>query len=220
MDKRLSLKSIVRREADPDYFHLYAAQGDLIVDPVVDTDTVCVANSIDLLAIIGRDLGIAPGSIRVEGSTMLLKRSEEHEAMLLEMKRERRGRSSTPTCDGFTTEDIAHCFGLTETDLEKTTSWMRLQGLESLSVSADRTSIRFSGDLLAVEGAFSTEFHRYRFEGRDYFASAYDLSVPRALAPVISGFRSLRIAAPPPVAKRKEAGVWKNKAGTFNGPAT
>ena len=151
MDKRLSLKSIVRREADPDYFHLYAAQGDLIVDPVVDTDTVCVANPIDLLAIIGRDLGIAPGSIRVEGSTMLLKRSEEHEAMLLEMKRERRGRSSTPTCDGFTTEDIAHCFGLTETDLEKTTSWMRLQGLESLSVSADRTSIRFSGDLLAVE---------------------------------------------------------------------
>lgn len=71
-------------------------------------------------------------------------------------------------------------FGLSERDIEKTTSWMRRQELKSLTVSADQTSIKFSGDLLAVEAAFSTEFHRYCLEGRDYLASAYDLSVPRA----------------------------------------
>ena len=211
MDKRLSLTSIARKFADPDSINLYAAQEDLIIDPVVDTDRVCVANSIDLVAILGYDLGIAPCSIRVEGAIMLLKRSDEHESVLLTMRREMRNRLSKLGSERFTTEDFATCFGLTEIDIEKTISWMRLQELKSLTVSPSRASIKFSGDLLAVEAAFKTEFQRYRFEGRDYFTSAYDLSVPRALAPVISGFRNLRIPVPPPAAKQKDTGLWKRQ---------
>jgi hypothetical protein len=211
MDKRLRLTSIVPRGADPGVFHAYAAQEDLIVDPVVDTDRVCVPNSRDLLAMLGQDLGIAPWSIRVEGAIMLLKRSDDHEAVLLSMRREMPNRSSKPGSDWFTAEDFTNCFGLNETDIEKTISWMRLQGLESLTVSPNRTSIKFSGDLLAVEAAFSTEFHRYRFEGRNYFASAYELSVPSALAPVISGFPNLRISVQPPAAKQRKQDFGKNK---------
>jgi hypothetical protein len=211
MDKRMRLTSIVRRLVDPGSFHLYGTQEDLIVDPVVGTDRVCVANSIDLVAILGYDLGIAPCSVRVEGAIMLLKRSDEHESVLLTMRREMRNRSSKLRSDRFTAEDFATCFGLTEIDIEKTISWMRLQELKSLTVSPDRTSIKFSGDLLAVEAAFSTEFHRYCFEGRDYLTSAYDLSVPRALAPVISCFRNLRIPMPPPASKQKETGLWKRQ---------
>jgi hypothetical protein len=142
---------------------------------------------------------------------LLLKRSDVHESVLLTMRREMRNRSSKLRSDRFTAEDFATCFGLTEIDIEKTISWMRLQGLKSLTVSPDRTSIAFSGDLLAVEAAFSTEFHRYRFEGRGHFTSAYDLSVPRALAPVISCFRNLRIPVSPSAAKQKETGVWKRQ---------
>ena len=211
VDKRLSLTSIVRKFADPDSFHLYAAQEDLIIDPVVDSDRVCVANSIDLVAILGRDLGIAPCSIRVEGATMLLKRSDEHESVLLTMRREMRNRPSRLGSERFTAQDFANCFGLTETDIEKTMSWMRLQKLKSLTVSPSRTSIKFSGDLLTVEAAFRTEFQRYRFGGKDYFTSAYDLSVPRALAPVISGVRNLRIPVPPPGAQQKRTEHWKRQ---------
>jgi hypothetical protein len=125
MDKRLRLTSIVRRLADTGSFHLYATQEDLIVDPVVDTDRVCVANSIDLVAILGYDLGIAPCLVRIEGAIMLLKRSDEHESVLHTMRRETRNRSSKLRSERFTAEDFATCFGLSERDIEKTTSWMR-----------------------------------------------------------------------------------------------
>lgn len=203
MDKRLSSKSIVRRLANRGSFQLPAGQQDLIVDPVVDSDRVCLGDSSDLVGVLGDDLGIAPCSASILGAKLLLKRSNEHESVLLTMRKEMRNRSSSLSSVRFTAEDFAASFGLNETDIGKIVSWMELQGLSSLAVSPNRTSIKFSGKLLAIEAAFSTEFHRYRFEGRDYFTSARDLWVPRALAPVISCFCNLRTLVTPPALKER-----------------
>lgn len=67
MNNRLSPTSIVSRNADAAYVHLRTALEDLVVDPVVHTDRVCVANSIDLSAVHGHYLRVAPWSLRPEG---------------------------------------------------------------------------------------------------------------------------------------------------------
>jgi hypothetical protein len=198
MNKRQSLQSMVCRQATPGFFRVQPPEEELILDPVVDSDRVQVADSIDPLARIGYDLGIPPWSMSIEGVTMILKRSDEHEIALHTLLGEMKDPTSPLYPSRFTGEDFAQLFGLTERDIDKVVSWMRLQGLESLKLSPARTSITFSGNLLAVEAAFRTEFHRYRFEGREYLANACELSVPAAFAPVISGFCHLSNLAPKP----------------------
>lgn len=90
MNNRLSPTSIVSRNADAAYVHLRTALEDLVVDPVVHSDRVCVANFIDLLAVHGHDLGVAPWSLRLEGGSMLLRRSADDEAALLTIRRKLR----------------------------------------------------------------------------------------------------------------------------------
>jgi hypothetical protein len=198
MNKRQSLQSVERRQADRGYFRVQTAEENLIVDPVVDSQRVYVRGSVDPLATIGYDLGIPRWSMRIERATMILKRSDEHEAALHALLGEMQNRSSPLHPRLSRSDDFARLFGLTESDIDKIISWMRLRGLESIEASPARTSIAFSGNLLVIEAAFRTEFHRYRFEGREYLANAYALSAPAAFATVISRFCGLsRVGATP-----------------------
>jgi len=164
---------------------------ELIRDPIMDSVRVNVIDSIDPLATVGHDLGAASGWRRVEGVTILLKRSDDHEVALHTLLGELRNPSSSCYCRRLAREDIAALFGLAEKDLEKIVSWLRSHFLDSIRVSPGRTAVNFAGTLRNIETAFRTQFRRYRVEGREYLANAYECSVPAAFSIVVSGLSNL-----------------------------
>jgi Pro-kumamolisin, activation domain len=192
---------IVRSEPDSGCFRLYAAREDLIVDLVSNSDRVCIGGSLDPLPPLGRDLGIPPWQLRIEDAVMNLQRSEDHRAALDVLLREMGHPAAPVSLDWFSAEQLTEVFGLTRSDTEKIASWMQSQDLESIKVSPARTSITFSGNLLAIESAFRTEFHLYRFRDHEYLSSAYELSIPAAFANVVSGFDKLGGFVPKPRTK-------------------
>ena len=188
MNRKRCGQRIVRSRLEPGTLRLHPAEEDLIVDAVVDADRVRVSGSVDPLPRISYDLGVPPCQTRIEDVTMMVKRSDNHQAALELLLREMQNPASRVGPDLFTTEDIADFFGLTRNDMEKIVRWLQSHNLESICVSPARTSVTFSGSLLAIETAFRTEFHRYRFANRDYLANALELSIPAAFAGVIGGF--------------------------------
>jgi hypothetical protein len=200
MNKRRKLQPIVGRQARPGFIHVRADEQELIQDA-----RARVHNSIDPVADIGYDLGIPPWWMRIEDATMILKRSDEHQAALATVPTGmRRHPNSHLDPARFTEEELAILVGPTERDISKITSWMTSQELTSLNVSPARTSINFSGTLLAVEAAFDTEFHLFRWEGKEYLANVCELSIPAAFSAVVSGFCHFNSFVPSP--KTNEAG--------------
>lgn len=168
-------------------FRLHRAGQDLIRTPVADADRVRIRGSIDRLPHIGRYLGVPACRIRLENAALMLKRSDEHEEVMALWLSEMQKPAPKIGRSRITADDLSTMFGLSPSDIGKITDWMQSQYLDTIRVSASRTAIGFSGDLLAVEAAFRTEFQSYRFGDRDYLANAFELSVPAAFAGVVSG---------------------------------
>jgi Pro-kumamolisin, activation domain len=164
---------------------------ELIRDPVLDSERVQVIDSVDATATIGTDLGVAACLRRVEGVTILLKRSDRHEVALHTLLGEIHNPSSSCYRRRFLLEDIAALFGLAERDIEKIVLWLESHSLESVRVSPARTSVRCAGTLHAIETAFRTQFRCYRVEGREYLANAYECSIPAAFSTVVSAVCNL-----------------------------
>jgi hypothetical protein len=199
VNKRRKLQPIVGRQARPRFVHVRADEQELIQDAMVDWTRARVHNSIDPVADIGYDLGIPPWWMRIEDATMILKRSDEHQAALATVLTGMRRRPNSHLDPArFTEEEVAILIGPTERDISKITSWMTSQGLTSLNVSPARTSINFSGTLLAVQAAFDTEFHLFRWEGKEYLGNVCELSIPTAFSALVSGFCHFNSFVPSP----------------------
>jgi hypothetical protein len=198
MNKRRNPQPRVGRQARPEFVQVQADEQELIRNAIVDWTRARVDNSIDPMAKIGYDLGIPPWWMRIEDATMILKRSDEHQAALATVLTGMRRPNSHLYPAGFSEEELAILFGLTERDINNVISWMSSQGLTSLNVSPARTSINFSGNLLAVEAAFDTEFHLFRWEGKEYLANVCELSIPVAFSAVVSGFCHFNSFVPSP----------------------
>ncbi len=71
------------------------------------------------------------------------------------------------------------------------TGWLRAHGFTVESVANGRRSIEFSGTAGQIAQAFHSEIHRYLADGEAHISNAADLSVPTAIAPVVTGIVSL-----------------------------
>lgn len=212
-----SVRPILERTEIARCFRVPMTTEELIRDPVLDSERVQVVDSVDSLATIGLDLGVAACSRRVECVTMLLRRSESHEVALHTLLGEIYSPSSSCYRRRFLQEDIAALFGLAEKDIEKIVSWLELNSLESIRVSPARTSLSFAGSLHAVETAFRTQFHRYRVEGREYLANAYECSIPAAFSMVVSGLCNLSVLAGGMDHREGKRGLRKSSTEPSNG---
>lgn len=191
MSIRRTSERVLERSEMARLFRVPVKTGELIGDPVIDSVRVNVIDSIDALATVGLDLGAASGWRRVEGVTILLKRSDDHEVALQRLLGELHNPYSSCYRRRLAQEEIAAFFGLAENDLEKIVSWLRSHFLDSIRVFHGHTAVTFKGNLHNIETAFRTQFRRYRVEGRDYVANAHECSVPAAFSSVVSGLRNL-----------------------------
>ncbi len=98
----------------------------------------------------------------------------------------------------LTPEQFAAQFGMSAADIAKTTAWLTSQGFAVIKVVDSGNAILFSGTAGQVRHALGTEIHHYSVKGVTHYANAGAVSLPAALASVVTGGSGLNDFKPVP----------------------
>ena len=162
-----------------------------IIQLVDDTLTERVPHSTHPLAIAANDQGRVDANLSMKRMLLVLKISEQQQAALTQLIGNLHDPDSAHYQKWLTPEQYAVKFGPTPDDLHQITSWLTQHGFEVANVARGGQWIEFSGTAAQVESAFHTEMHNYVVNGEKRVANSTDISLPRALTPVVSGVLSL-----------------------------
>jgi len=144
------------------------------------------------------DGGRVPDVLQIHGISIVFRRSVTQEAALQTLTAAQQNPASPLYHQWLTPEQFAARFGMSGSDIAKTSSWLQQQGFSIESVSRSRDRISFSGTAAQVKAAFGTELHYYNINGGRYYAPSSDLSVPSALAGVVQNISNLSTFRPRP----------------------
>jgi subtilase family serine protease len=185
-----------------------------IHDEVNSSVTTVLRGSQHPLAFPQNDAGRMASGTRMNGVTLYFSRSAAQQADLNALLAAQQDPSSPQYHKWLTPEEFGARFGLAQPDIEKVQAWLEQQGFTIGSVMRSATGIRFSGTVGQVESAFGTQMHYFMAGSEKHFAPSTSLSVPSALAGVVSGIRNLDDFRPKaqhiPVRKTFTSGVSGN----------
>ena len=133
------------------------------------------------------DLGRVTQSLPMKDMILRLKPSKEQAQAASAFLEELQKPSSPSYHKWLTSAEFGSRFGVGDADLAKVTDWLKSSGFSVTEVSEGRRWIRFAGAAGQVEQAFRTEIHSYNRNDATHYANAAEISVPEALAAVISG---------------------------------
>jgi pro-kumamolisin-like protein len=170
-----------------------------ITQPVVESQRIVLRGNTHPLARQEFDRGAAPADLPLERMLLVLKRSPAQEAALAKLLAEQQDRSSPNYHRWLTPSQFGQLFGVSDEDIQKITSWLGSHGFVIDSVSNGRQLITFSGTAGQVEEAFHAPIHRFVVNGEEHWANSNDPDIPEALAPVVTGVRSLHNFFPKPM---------------------
>jgi subtilase family serine protease len=178
--------------------------------PIIKTPAARIAGDIDAsqriaiqdthppLARAEFDASRVPAGNRLQGMTLVFNRSAAQQADLQALLSAQQDPSSALYHHWLTPEDFAARFGVADTDIAKAQFWLQQQGFSVDSVSRSKTRITFSGSVAQAEQAFATEMHYYQVRGVTHYAPSTDLSLPVALAPIVTTVENLATFRPHP----------------------
>ncbi len=166
--------------------------------PIANTSRATLAGSQPPRARIARDLGAVDNSTPLESITMYFSRSAQQQADLDALVAAQQNPSSPQYHQWLTPAEFGARFGLADADIDKTATWLQSQGFTVQSVSPSRNSITFSGTAATVASAFGAPLHRYTLNGENHIAPSADLTLPSALAGIVSDVRNLSDFRPRP----------------------
>lgn len=205
-----------------------------ITTPISGQQLVRLEGSVSAIARNTFAVGPVPASTPLNHILLLLRRSPERQQALEEFMRQQYDPNSPNFHRWLTPEQFGKLYGPSPQDVDKITGWLRQQGFTVNRVATGGLFIDFSGSTAQVEAAFHTPIRYYRLPGAKpqqmlHYANASAPMIPAALAPVVSGFRSLTDFHPSPMPERPAAvrldrrtGKWDRLAGDagFGGAAT
>lgn len=148
------------------------------------------------------DQGRVDGSFQLNGVKLFLVPSASQVKALKQLLEEQQDPKSPNFHKWLTPQQYADQFGLSHNDVQKSTAWLKSQGLTAVKVANSRNWINFSGTASQIERAFRTEIHRYNVNGEMHFANATPPSVPAALSGIATGFMGLDDFRPKPRIKK------------------
>lgn len=146
----------------------------------------------------GNEIGRVPPGTRLQGMSVVFRRSDAQETALRTLLVAQQNPSSTFYHKWLTPDDFADQFGAADADIAKVESWLEQQGFSVDQVSRSKNSITFSGTVGQAEAAFTTELHYYKANGKTNYAPSVDLSVPSALSSVVNTITNLSTFRPRP----------------------
>ncbi len=159
--------------------------------PINNNDTVVLRGNVPSLARPANDFGAVDPAMPMQRMILTLKISPSKKAKLDRLLREQQDPTSPLYHHWLTPREFGRRFGPSSGDLAVVKHWLRSQGFAVDSVANGRMWINFSGMTADVERAFHTQIHNYLVHGVMYDANATDISIPRALSPVVAGIVSL-----------------------------
>jgi hypothetical protein len=137
------------------------------------------------------DQGPVDPSLKLSYMTLLTVPSASQQKSIQRLLAQQQDRRSPQYHKWLTPEQYADRFGLSPSDIQKLTTWLRSQGFTVLSVARGRNFIVFSGTAAQAETTFQTEIHHFQVNGEMHFANTTPPVVPAALSGVVTGVRGL-----------------------------
>ncbi|MGH6877559.1 MAG: S53 family peptidase, partial [Rhizomicrobium sp.] len=173
-----------------------------ITQAITDSNLITLRGNVHPLARPEYDRGLAPASLPMDHMMLLLKRSPQQEAALDTLLAQQQDRNSPNYHRWLTPAQFGAEFGPSDQDIQAIESWLRSHGFTVNSISNGRVVIDFSGSVGEVQSAFHTEIHRYVLpNGTQHWANSTNPEIPAALAPVVTGLRSLNSFYPKPLSQ-------------------
>ncbi len=168
----------------------FAAQADRIAS--IDSGrTVALANSVHPRAEQQYDRGPVSPSFKLTYMTLVTAPSPAQQAALDRLTAAQQDPTSPLYHQWLTPAQYADRFGLSQSDMDRLTTWLKGQGFNVISVGGGRNTVIFSGTSAQVRQAFGTEIHHFNINGEEHFANATPLNIPAALSGVVTGIRGM-----------------------------
>jgi hypothetical protein len=162
-----------------------------VTEALNDANLAVLANPVHPSVKSAVDVGQVAGGLQMDRLTLVLKRSDAQEQALAKLLEEQQDPSSPNYHRWLTPTEFGERFGPAESDIQHVTGWLQSQGFAVDDVANGRVFIEFSGNAAQVARAFHTSIHQYQLAGETHIANATTVSVPAALAPVITSIHSL-----------------------------
>jgi hypothetical protein len=178
---------------------------DRISQPIEQASMAPIAGSVHPLARAAMDEGLVDNSKALAGMTINFRRTAAQEASLQALLQAQQTPGSPNYHQWLTPAQFGQQFGMSSADLAKVSDWLQQEGFTVNSVVQSNNAILFSGPVAAVEKAFQTQIHSYSLNGEKHFANATNISVPAAMAGVVSSVRGLDDFRPKPRMQKTKA---------------
>ena len=169
-----------------------------VSEQVNDRRTVRLPQTTHSLTRQAQDRGRVFADLPMERVVLMLKSDPAQQTELENFLAEQQDPSSPHFHEWLTPQQFGERFGASDADIDAIVQWLQSHGLRTTEISNGRREIEFSGTARQIEEAFQTEIHNYQFNGEMHVANANDISIPEALAPVVSGVVSLHDFTPKP----------------------
>ncbi|MGI4827402.1 MAG: S53 family peptidase, partial [Janthinobacterium lividum] len=157
------------------------------------------------------DLGAVANDQPLKGITLVFNRSSAQETDLQGLLAAQQNPASPLYHQWLTPDQFAARFGVADSDISAVENWLQTQGFSIDSVGRSRNRINFSGNAGQVSQAFGAPLHHYKVQGVTHTAPAADLSVPAALASMVSGVLHLSDLRPHPELQRLHPSYTSSK---------
>jgi Pro-kumamolisin, activation domain/Bacterial Ig-like domain (group 3) len=154
----------------------------------------------------------------LQGMKIHFQRTEAQEADLQSLLQAQQTKGSADYHKWLTPAQFGQRFGMSASDLAAVSAWLKQEGFTVTGVSQSRNSISFNGNVAAAERAFQTQIHNYVINGETHFANSTQISLPAALAGVVShvgGLNDFRLK--PRMQPAKNRAVNAHFTGGING---
>ncbi len=168
----------------------FAAPPNRVTTPIVGAQTVRLAAGVPMQARPEFDQGAVDPSLKMT-VTLLTVPSASQQQALTKLLADQQNRSSASYHKWLTPEQYADRFGLSLSDVAKSTAWLQSQGFSVVETARGRNWIVFTGTAAQVEKSFQTQIHNFKSNGETHFANTTSPSIPAALSRVVVGLRGL-----------------------------
>jgi subtilase family serine protease len=167
-----------------------------IVRPISNASAVRLAGTAHPRINGATDAGAVSATMPLSRMTLVFSRTAAQQAELDQLLADQQDPNSVNYHKWLTPEEFGDRFGLAQGDVDAVSAWLSAQGFQVEEVARSRTWIAFSGIAAQAEAAFHTALHNYTVGGEQHFAPTSDISVPDALANVVTGVTGLHNFAP------------------------
>src|SRR5216684_5190834 len=168
----------------------FAAPPNRVTTPIVGAQTVRLAAGVPMQARPEFDQGALDPSLKMS-MTLLTVPSASQQQALTKLLADQQNRSSASYHKWLTPEQYADRFGLSLSDVAKSTAWLQSQGFSVVETARGRNWIVFTGTAAQVEKSFQTQIHNFKSNGETHFANTTSPAIPAALSGVVVGLRGL-----------------------------